>query len=85
MMENKEILKKQIIYRSMHRGTKEMDLLLGNFVKKHIDELNTTELKDLAKLLFIEDEVIYKWYFEKDSENLIPKNKISLMLKNFKL
>ena len=27
-MINKEILKKQIIYRSSHRGTKEMDLLL---------------------------------------------------------
>ena len=36
-MTNKEILKKQIIYRSMHRGFKEMDLLLGNFVKKYID------------------------------------------------
>ena len=84
-MLNKEILKKQIIYRSMHRGTKEMDLLLGNFVKKHIDELNATELKDLAKLLFIEDEVIYKWYFEKNSDNAIPKTKVSVMLKNFKL
>ena len=85
MMTNKEILKKQIIYRSMHRGTKEMDLLLGNFVKKHIDELNATELKDLAKLLFIEDEVIYKWYIEKSSDKLIPKTKVSIMLKNFKL
>ena len=85
MMANKEILKKQIIYRSMHRGTKEMDLLLSNFVKKHIDELNATELKDLAKLLFIEDEVIYKWYIEKSSDKLIPKTKVSIMLKNFKL
>ena len=85
MMANNEILKKQIIYRSMHRGTKEMDLLLGNFVKKHIDELNSIELKDLAKLLFIEDEVIYKWYFEKNSDNVIPKTKVSTMLKNFKL
>ena len=85
MMVNKEILKKQIIYRSMRRGTKEMDLLLGNFVKKHIDELNATELKDLAKLLFIEDEVIYKWYIEKSSDKLIPKTKVSIMLKNFKL
>ena len=84
-MTNKKILKKQIIYRSMRRGTKEMDLLLGNFVKKHIDELNTTELKDLAKLLFIEDEVIYKWYIEKSSDKLIPKTKVSIMLKNFKL
>ena len=62
-----------------------MDLLLGNFVKKHIDELNTTELKDLAKLLFIEDEVIYKWYFEKNSDNVIPNTKVAAMLKNFRL
>ena len=85
MMVNNEILKKQIIYRSMHRGTKEMDLLLGNFVRKYIDEFNSTELKDLANLLFTEDEVIYKWYFEKNSDNVIPKTKVSTMLKNFKL
>ena len=85
MMTNKEILKKQIIYRSMHRGTKEMDLLLGNFVKKHIDKLDSNELKDLDKLLFIEDEVIYKWYFEKNSDHTIPITKVSTMLKNFKL
>ena len=85
MMVNKEILKKKIIYRSMHRGTKEMDLLLGNFVKKHIDKFNYIELNDLAKLLFIEDEIIYKWYIKKNSDRLIPKTKVSIMLKNFKL
>ena len=84
-MVNKEILKKQIIYRSMHRGTKEMDLILGNFVKKYINEFNITELKDLEKLLFIEDEIIYKWYIEKYSNKTIPKTKVSIMLKNFKL
>ena len=85
MIANKEILKKQIIYRSMHRGTKEMDLLLGNFVKKYIDEFNVDELNDLEKLLFIEDEIIYKWYIKKNSDKLIPKTKVSIMLKNFKL
>ena len=85
MMVNKEILRKQIIYRSMHRGTKEMDLILGNFVKKYINEFNDAELNDLEKLLFIEDEIIYKWYFEKNSDNTIPKTKVSTMLKNFKL
>ena len=85
MMANNEILKKQIIYRSMRRGSKEMDLLLGNFVRKYIDEFNCAELKDLANLLFTEDEVIYKWYFEKNLDNLIPKTKVSTMLKNFKL
>jgi len=36
-MINKEILKKQIIYRSKHRGTKEMDILLGKFTNKGIE------------------------------------------------
>ena len=85
MMPNKEILKKKIIYRSIHRGTKEMDLLLGNFVKKYIDEFNVDELKDLEKLLFIEDDVLYKWYVKSNSDKLIPKTKVSIMLKNFKL
>ena len=84
-MTNKEILKKKIIYRSMHRGTKEMDLLLGNFVKKYINKLSNIELRDLEKLLIIEDEVIYNWYFEINSNNSISNTKISTMLKKFKL
>ena len=74
-MTNKKILKKQIIYRSTHRGSKEMDLLLGNFVKKHIDKFNDIQLNDLAKLLFIEDEIIYKWYFKKNSNQNFPSQK----------
>jgi len=84
-MTSKEILKKQIVYRSNHRGSKEMDLLLGNFVKRYIHEFNYTELRDLEWLLTIEDEVIYKWYFEKNPTNLIPSTRVSLMLKDFKL
>ena len=84
-MVNKEILRKKIIYRSMHRGTKEMDLLLGNFVKKYVNEFSIAELNDLEKLLFTEDEIIYKWYIEKNSKKIIPKTKVSIMLKNFKL
>ena len=48
-MTNKEILIKQIIYRSSHRGTKEMDLLLGSFVKKNVYNLNVQDLDDLLK------------------------------------
>ena len=83
-MKNKELLKKQIIYNSMHRGFKEMDLLLGNFVKKYINELKTPDLIDLKNLLFLEDEVIFNWYF-KGKNNLIIENKVTKLLKNFKL
>ena len=33
----------------------------------------------------MEDEVIYQWYFEKNSDNAIPRTTVSVMLKNFKL
>jgi antitoxin CptB len=84
-MTNNEILKKQILYRSTHRGTKEMDLLLGSFVKKHIDEFTFADLKDLQSLLFIDDEIISKWYFNKENNKSITKNKISKLLKDFKV
>mgnify|MGYP001308537506 FL=1 len=83
-MTNKEILKKQIIYRSTHRGFKEMDLLLGNFVKKYINNLEESDLEDLVKLLSVEDEIIYKWYLDKKISSSIKKTKVSMLLKNFK-
>ena len=84
-MKNKEILKKKIIYRSTHRGDKEMDLLLGNFVRKYIDKFNDSELKDLKNLIDIEDEILKKWYFDKKKEHLVPFNKASKLFKKFKL
>ena len=84
-MTNKENLKKQIIYRATHRGIKEMDLLLGNFVKKYINGLNHKDLKDLESLLLMEDEILYKWYLEKGTNNSVPSSNVSIKLKKFKL
>ena len=78
-------LKKKILYRSEHRGTKEMDLLLSNFVKKYINSLNESELCELELLLNIDDEVLYKWYLNNERTTLIPENSITKKLKEFKL
>tara|TARA_X000001036_G_C20074995_1_gene560686 strand:- start:48 stop:302 length:255 start_codon:yes stop_codon:yes gene_type:complete len=84
-MTSNKILKKQIIYRSTHRGTKELDLLLGNFVRKHIDSFDDSELIDLNKILLKEDNLIYDWYFNKKDCDEIQFNRVSKLLKNFKL
>ena len=84
-MKNKRNLINQIIYRSTHRGTKEMDILLGNFVKKYINKFNENELSDLDKILNFDDEVLYQWYFDKNNNELIKNNKVTRMLKEFKL
>ena len=84
-MKNIEILKKKILYRSEHRGTKEMDLLLGSFVKKYVNFLNESELCELESLLNIDDDVLYKWYSDNKKTTQIPENSITRKLKAFKL
>ena len=84
-MENKKKIINKILYRSTHRGTKEMDILLGNFVKKYINTLNDQELNDLSILLNCEDSILYNWYFNNLNHELIPVNKITRLLKSFKL
>ena len=82
---NIDILKKKILYRSEHRGIKEMDLLLGNFVKKYVNSLNESELCELESLLNIDDKDLYKWYLNNERTTLIPENSITKKLKEFKL
>ena len=84
-MTNKEILKKQIIYRSMHRGTKEMDILLGKFVEKNIQKLNMKDLKKLNEIMSLDDEMVRQWYFNNIDNNKVFNNKISQKLRKFTL
>ena len=81
---NIDELKKKIIYRSNYRGTKEMDKLLGKFVKKYINDLQEKDLIDLDKFLNIDDTNLYNFYNGFDTDFEIEKNNISLLFKNFK-
>ena len=85
-MNNKlEIFKKKLIYRASYRGTKEMDMLLSNFVNKYINLWNESYLKELEEFLNYEDEVILNYYQDNIKKNGIEKNKIFKLFKNFKI
>ena len=85
-MSNKlEIFKKRLIYRASYRGTKEMDILLGSFVNKHINDFDENNLKELEKFLNFEDEIILNFYNHGIIKNKIDKNSISKIFKEFKL
>ena len=81
---NIDQLKKKIIYRSNYRGTKEMDKLVGAFVKKNINKLNNQDLIDLEKFLDIDDDNLYNFYNGLKTDYIFKKNNISLLFKNFK-
>ena len=84
-MNSIDLLRKKILYRSEYRGTKEMELLLNSFVKKHISDFSIVELKQLDDLLNFDDDNLFKWYLNKKVETKIPNNKVSKLLKNFKI
>ena len=82
---NNEIknFKKRLIYRSMYRGTKEMDKLVGSFVKMNINFLDQNELEDLEKFLNIDDDTLYKYYNNQGIKLKLANNKIINLFKEF--
>ena len=84
-MNSIDLLKKKILYRSEYRGIKETELLLNNFIKKYINDFGIAELKQLNDLLNFDDDSLFKWYLNKKVEVKIPNNKVSRLLKNFKI
>ena len=82
-MINIDELKKKIIYRSNYRGTKEMDKLLGTFVKTYINKLSEKNLVDLEKLLNIDDTNLYNFYSGLKTDFDIESNEVTSLFKNF--
>ena len=47
--------KKKLLFKCTHRGTKELDILLGNYVLKYIDVLNNKDIDHLNTILEFND------------------------------
>lgn len=60
-LEELENTRKRLIFRSEHRGTKEMDLLLGSFARKHVPDFSEDELAQYEELLQENDPNLYNW------------------------
>ena len=53
--------RKRLRYHCWHRGTKEMDLLLGRFVDAHVATMDEQQLSELEALLLLPDPDLYNW------------------------
>ena len=59
--EDVAIRRRRLHYRAWHRGTREMDLVLGPFVDAHLEGYGTPELDRLEALMDEEDADLLKW------------------------
>ncbi len=60
-LEDIETRRKRLIYRSWHRGTREMDLILGSFADAHVPGFSEDELSIYNGILQHSDPDLYNW------------------------
>jgi antitoxin CptB len=61
MTDDTDIRRKRLRFRSWHRGTKEIDLVLGNFADRHLDGFSPVQLDRYERLLECEDVDLWSW------------------------
>ncbi len=80
-----EKIKKRIIFRSSHRGSKEMDILVSSFTTSIIDKLNFIQLKSLDKFVNYEDEDLIKIKYDLKKSINSNDNEIFQLFFNYKI
>ena len=54
-----DVRRKRLLFRCWHRGTREMDLILGRFADAEIGNLTDAELGELERLIEVNDPDLY--------------------------
>jgi antitoxin CptB len=57
--EGLDIRRRRLLFRCWHRGTREMDLILGRFADAEIVGLTDAELNELERLIEVPDPDLY--------------------------
>jgi antitoxin CptB len=51
--------RKRLLFRCWHRGTKELDLIIGRFADAHLTALSDADLDQLERILDVPDPELY--------------------------
>ena len=58
--------RKRILFRAWHRGTREMDLLMGQYAENAIDRMTDDELTTFEALIEVPDRDLFAWITGKE-------------------
>lgn len=64
MPEEIEVRRRRAVYRAHHRGTKEMDWLLGRFADNAVNEMDDPELLAFEQFLALPDPELQLWLMD---------------------
>jgi len=60
-MSDLDLLKKRLLYRSEHRGTRELDLLLGHYARHALPSMTYEDAQAFEALLALPENELYEW------------------------
>ncbi|HKY87107.1 MAG TPA: succinate dehydrogenase assembly factor 2 [Pseudorhodoplanes sp.] len=72
---------RKLLFRSWHRGIREMDLIMGGFADASIVAMTDGELDELERLLDVPDQEIYSWF---TGEGAVPAQFDSALFKRMR-
>ena len=56
-----DIRRRKILFRAWHRGTREMDLLMGRFADAALAGMSDAELDEFERLIEVPDPDLFRW------------------------
>lgn len=62
MQDDLQIRRRRAIYRASHRGTKEMDIILGRYAEARVAEMPEVELEVFERFLALPDPMLTTWF-----------------------
>jgi len=81
--DNIAIKRKQLIFRSWHRGMREIDLMLGRFADAHVPQFDAGQLAAYDRLLKNSDPDIYNWITGQEPVPPAEDNDVAALLLEF--
>ena len=76
--------RKRLVYRSRHRGTKELDLLVGSFAERHLAEMDASQLDRFEDLLELPEPLLYDWLVGRSAPPPAFDHDVTRLLLQFK-
>ncbi|MFN3625329.1 MAG: succinate dehydrogenase assembly factor 2 [Hyphomicrobium sp.] len=62
MQDDLEVRRRRAAYRASHRGTKEMDIILGRYADARLAVMSADELATFERFLALPDPVLTHWF-----------------------
>jgi len=76
--------RRKLLFRSWHRGMREVDLILGAFADARIDALTDEELDQYERLLEMPDTMLFSWLSGQRSLDDAPEPELMRTIIDFR-